>query len=74
MHVSILTQIGNSVGTNRPREIDAKLGTANGVTSNVVDQLTGVHPTVAEPHFAAQMDIVRRVMTERWAVLRELAQ
>jgi putative addiction module antidote len=69
-----LTQIGNSVGVILPREMLAKLGMAKGDTIYAVDQPDGVRLTVADPDFAAQMDVARRVMKERRAVLRELAK
>jgi putative addiction module antidote len=74
MHSLKLTQIGNSVGVILPRELLAKLGMAKGDTIYAVDQPDGVRLTVADPDFAAQMDVARRVMKERRAVLRELAK
>lgn len=74
MHVLKLTQIGNSVGMILPRELLAKLGMAKGDTIYAVDQPDGVRLTVADPDFAAQMDVARRVMKDRRAVLRELAK
>ena len=74
MHALKLTQIGNSVGVILPREMLAKLGIAKGDTVYAVDQPDGVRLTVADPDFAAQMDVARRVMKERRAVLRELAK
>ena len=74
MHVLKLTQIGNSVGMILPRELLAKLGVAKGDTIYAVDQPDGVRLTVADPDFAAQMDVARRVMKDRRAVLRELAK
>jgi putative addiction module antidote len=74
MHTLKLTQIGNSVGVILPRELLAKLGMAKGDTIYAIDQPDGVRLTVADPDFAAQMDVARRVMKERRAVLRELAK
>jgi putative addiction module antidote len=74
MHALKLTQIGNSVGVILPRELLTKLGMAKGDTIYAVDQPDGVRLTVADPDFAAQMDVARRVMKERRAVLRELAK
>ena len=74
MHVLKLTQIGNSVGIILPRELLAKLGVAKGDTIYAVDQLDGIRLTVADPNFAAQMDVARKVMKDRRAVLRELAK
>jgi putative addiction module antidote len=69
-----LTQVGNSVGVILPRELLAKLGVGKGDTIYAIDQPDGVRLTVADPDFAAQMDVARRVMKERRAVLRELAK
>ena len=74
MHVLKLTQIGNSIGVILPREMLAKLGMTKGDTIYAVDQPDGVRLTVANPDFAAQMDIARSVMKDRRAVLRELAK
>jgi putative addiction module antidote len=74
MHALKLTQIGNSVGVILPRELLAKLGMAKGDTIYAVEQPDGVRLTVADPDFAAQMEVARRVMKERRAVLRELAK
>jgi putative addiction module antidote len=74
MHALKLTQIGNSVGVILPRELLAKLGMTKGDTIYAVDQPDGVRLTVADPDFAARMDVARRVMKERRAVLRELAK
>ncbi|WP_158926444.1 AbrB/MazE/SpoVT family DNA-binding domain-containing protein [Acidisphaera sp. S103] len=74
MHALKLTQIGNSVGVILPRELLAKLGVTKGDTLYAVDQPDGVRLTVADPDFAAQMEVARQVMKERRAVLRELAK
>ena len=74
MNVLKLTQIGNSVGVILPKELLAKLGVGKGDTIYAVDQPDGVRLTVADPDFVAQMDVARRVMKERRAVLRELAK
>ncbi len=74
MQVLKLTQVGNSVGVILPREMLAKLGVTKGDTIYAIDQPDGMRLTVADPDFAAQMDVARRVMKERRAVLRELAK
>jgi putative addiction module antidote len=74
MHTLKLTQIGNSVGVILPRELLAKLGMTKGDTIYAIDQPDGVRLTIADPDFAAQMDIARKVMKDRRAVLRELAK
>lgn len=74
MHTLKLTQIGNSVGVILPREMLAKLGVTKGDTIYAVEQSDGVRLTVADPGFAEQMELARRVMKDRRAVLRELAK
>jgi putative addiction module antidote len=74
MHALKLTQIGNSVGVILPREMLAKLGMAKGDTIYAIDQPDGVRLTIADPDFAAQMDVARQIMKQRRAVLRELAK
>ena len=69
-----LTQIGNSVGVILPKELLARLGVGKGDTIYAVDQPDGVRLTVADPDFAAQMEVARKLM-KRWRnVLRELAK
>jgi putative addiction module antidote len=69
-----LMQVGNSVGVILPRELLAKLGVGKGDTIYAIDQPDGVRLTVADPDFAAQMAVARRIMKERREVLRELAK
>ncbi len=74
MHTLKLTQIGNSVGVILPREVLARLGAVKGDTLYAIDQPDGLRLTVADPDSAAQMEVARRVMKDRRAVLRELAK
>lgn len=74
MHTLKVTQIGNSVGVILPRELLVKLGLAKGATVYAIEQPDGVRLTTADPDFPAQMEVARRVMRERRAVLRELAK
>jgi putative addiction module antidote len=74
MHALKLTQIGNSVGVILPREMLAKLGVTKGDTIYAIDQPDGVRLSVADPDFAVQMEVARKVMKDRRAVLRELAK
>ena len=69
-----LTQIGNSVGVILPKELLAKLGVGKGDTLYAIDQPDGVKLTVADPEFAAQIEVARQIMKQRRAVLRELAK
>ena len=69
-----LTQIGNSVGVILPKELLGKLGVGKGDTLYAIDTPEGVRLSTADPEFEAQMEVARRIMKERWAVLRELAK
>ena len=69
-----LTQIGNSVGVILPKELLGKLGVGKGDTLYAIDTPDGVRLSTAEPDFEAKMEVARRIMKERWAVLRELAK
>ena len=69
-----LTQIGNSVGVILPKELLAKLGVDKGDTLYAIETPKGVRLSTAEPDSEAQMEVARRIMKERWAVLRELAK
>jgi putative addiction module antidote len=69
-----LTQIGNSVGVILPKELLAKLGVSKGDTLYAIEQPDGVRLTVAEPDFAAQLEVARQIMKKRRNVLRELAK
>ena len=69
-----LTRIGNSVGVILPKELLSKLGVGKGDTLYAVEQPDGLKLTVADPEFAAQMELARKLM-KRWRnVLRELAK
>lgn len=69
-----LTQIGNSVGVILPRELLVKLGVAKGDTLYAIESPEGIRLSAADPEFQQQMEVARRIMKERWAVLRELAK
>jgi putative addiction module antidote len=69
-----LTKIGNSVGVILPREVLAKLGVGKGDTLHAIDQPDGLRLTTADPDFAAQLEVARKIMKDRRAVLRELAK
>ncbi len=74
MNTLKLTQIGNSVGVILPKELLAKLGVGKGDTIYAIDQPDGVRLTTADPDFEAQLELARKIMKERRAVLRELAK
>jgi putative addiction module antidote len=69
-----LIGIGNSVGVILPREMLVKLGLQKGDTVHAIETENGLRLTVADPDFEVQMEVARRVMKERRAVLRELAK
>ena len=69
-----LIGIGNSVGVVLPKEMLVKLGLQKGDTLHAVEVENGFRLTTAEPDFETQMDVARRLMKERRAVLRELAK
>ena len=69
-----LTQIGNSVGVVIPKELLAKLGLQKGDTLFAVETPDGLRLTTSDAEFEAQMEVARKVMKERRAVLRELAK
>jgi putative addiction module antidote len=69
-----LTQIGNSVGVILPKELLGRLGVGKGDTLYAIDTPEGVRLSTADPEFEAQMEVARRIMKERWAVLRELSK
>ena len=69
-----LIGIGNSVGVVLPKEMLVKLGLQKGDTLHAIETDDGFRISRADPDFEAQMEVARRVMKERWAVLRELAK
>ena len=73
-HAFKLAQTGGAAGLILPLELLARLGVAKGDTIYAVDRPGGVRLTVADADFAAQMDVARRVMKDRWSALRELAK
>jgi putative addiction module antidote len=69
-----LISVGNSVGVVLPKELLVKLGLQKGDTLHAVETPDGVRLTVADNEFESQMTEARRIMKERYAVLRELAK
>jgi putative addiction module antidote len=69
-----LISVGNSVGVVLPKEMLVKLGLQKGDTLHAVETPDGFRLTVADDEFGSQMDVARRIMKERYAVLRELAK
>jgi putative addiction module antidote len=70
-----LRAIGNSVGVVLPKELLGKLNVAEGDTLYAIDAPNGdITLTKSDPAFEADMEIARRIMKERYNVLRELAK
>jgi len=69
-----LISVGNSVGVVLPKELLVKLGLQKGDTLHAVEIPDGFRLTLADSEFEAQMEVARRVMKKRYAVLRELAK
>ena len=69
-----LTSIGNSVGVVLPKELLTRLGVGKGDTLYAIETGDGLRLTVADAECEAQMQVARRIMHERRAVLRELAK
>jgi putative addiction module antidote len=69
-----LISVGNSVGVVLPKELLVKLGLQKGDTLHAVEIPDGFRLMVADDEFESQMTEARRIMKERYAVLRELAK
>jgi putative addiction module antidote len=69
-----LTSIGNSVGVVLPKELLTRLRLQKGDVLTVIETPNGVELRASDPEFDRQMEVARRIMRERRAVLRELAK
>ena len=69
-----LKNIGNSVGVIIPKELLGKLGVGQGDTLYGIETPEGIRLSKSDPVFEEQMEVARRIMKERRAVLRELAK
>ena len=69
-----LKNIGNSVGVIIPKELLGKLGVGQGDTLYGIETPEGIRLSKSDPVFEEQMEMARRIMKERRAVLRELAK
>jgi putative addiction module antidote len=69
-----LTRIDDSAGVILPKALLAKLGVGAGDTVYAVETADGILLSATDPRFEAQMAEARRIMKDRRAVLRELAQ
>ncbi len=69
-----VTTVGNSTGVVLPKEVLARLNIGKGDTLFLTEAPDGYRITPYNPDFDRQMSLVRRVMSERRNVLRELAK
>jgi putative addiction module antidote len=69
-----LIPIGNSTGAVFPKELLNDLGVGQGDTLFPVRTPNGVELRRADPEFIDDMQLARKIMRERRAVLRELAK
>jgi len=67
-------KIGNSVGVVLPKEVVARLRVAPGDQLFLSDTPNGVELSPYDPEFEADMELARKIMRRRRAVLRELAK
>ena len=65
--------VGNSVGVILPRDAIARLGVKKGDTLFASEESDGLKLSVRAPDLDEQLAVARRIMRERVAVLRELA-
>jgi putative addiction module antidote len=69
-----LIPIGNSTGVILPKDMLQRLGVEAGDQLFAVRTPHGVEFRRADPEFIEDMEIARKIMRERRAVLRELAK
>lgn len=70
----VIRAIGNSSGVVLPKELLDQLGLAQGDKMFVTKIPDGITLRPFDATFAMQMEVARRVMKKRRAVLRELAK
>jgi len=69
-----LIPIGNSTGAVFPKDLLQDLGVSQGDTLFPVRTPNGVELRRVDPEFIEDMEVARKIMRERRAVLRELAK
>ncbi len=69
-----LTRIGNSVGMVLPREIRDRMNLESGDLVYLTETPDGYTITPYDDEFSQQMDVARKIMKKRRAVLHELAK
>ena len=69
-----LKAVGNSTGVILPKDVLSKLNVEKGDSLFVVETPNGIELTPYDPEFEGQMEMARKIMKKRRAVLRELAK
>lgn len=69
-----IIKVGNSAAVILPKELLARLGTAQGDMLSVHDTERGIELTPYDADFETQMAAAREVMSRRKRALRELAK
>ena len=67
-------KIGNSVGVVLPKDVVSRLRVAPGDKLFVTETPKGVELSLYDPEFEAEMEMARKIMRKRRAVLHELAK
>ena len=66
--------VGNSLGVILPRELLTQLGLRKGDSLFAREEADGLKLSSRPPDLDEQLAVARRIMRERFAVLRELAK
>ena len=69
-----ITAVGNSAGVILPKELLARLRVARGDALYATELPDGVKLTPFDPKLAGQMEVAKRVMRKRRALLNKLAR
>jgi len=69
-----LTAVGNSAGVVFPKDVLSRMKLDKGDTVYLTETADGYRLTPYDPEFETQMDVARKLMKKRRAVLRELAK
>lgn len=69
-----ITSIGNSAGVILPKELLARLRLEKGDELYALETPDGIKLTAFDPELAEQMEVAEKVMRNRRALLRKLAQ
>ena len=69
-----LKAIGNSTGVTLPKQLLAKLNVEQGDSLFVVETPNGIELRPRDPEVEQRMEVARKIMKQRRAVLHELAK